>query len=134
VVYYNAKTRANLPCRNISNIIEIPETHPFYAIHCIRCSESKEVAMEHTYQGLICYFENGKLYQGFLRQIWSYSAVETATVCEGGINWTFFVGITPDELFKVVNASYAEIDEFKPQYDEETDLWKIQVHYDGRTR
>ena len=134
-IFYNARTHANAPQRVLTGVQEVEGwREPFfeYAERRGEVASSREEAMQATHAGSVYWQENGKRYEGYLRQPWEFKPVETHDI-DPGINWRTYYAINVDELVKALpNCREEDI----RRYAQATKygLYEIQVHYSGRVR
>lgn len=134
-IFYNAHTHADAPKRIITGVQEVEAWHSTFfewAERRGRVANSQEEAMQATYAGSVYWRENGKAYEGYLRQPWEFKPVETHE-SDPGINWCTHYAISVDELVKALPCCREE-DIRRYAQATEYGLYEVQVHFSGRVR
>ena len=95
----------------------------------------KESALNSRWTGHCRFWEEGKMYEASHIAMNAWLPVQPGEVHPHfGINWDTYFADDKDTLMSYLNERYKTIFGAEPRYDEQTGLWSIQVHYDGRCR
>lgn len=136
-IYYNASTHSHVIKRDIVGIREVDPNDPFIKFY--RVHESKERALQESYNGSAYWKENDTIYTGLLRQPWQYKpVVDGECVTDWGINWGDMYATSLESLIDGVMKEFptsefvtrASIKRNALQTD--TGLYYVHIHYDGR--